>query len=80
MIPKKVRDAVAEAMGYEVPAERVAEAVSAHAPTPTGRLRQALARLERRSRAAGGRSVELAEENDSLRIALAVRRVAGRAD
>jgi hypothetical protein len=71
---KQTRDAVAEALGYCPDDGVIASALDEHADTATTTLRTRLRRKEAEFRQAGGRGVDLADEIDSLRIALAVRK------
>ncbi len=74
MGPRFIR-AASDVLGYEVGDDQVADAVAAHEGKDISTLRQALLERTEAFEAAGGRGVELTEEIDSLRIALAVRGV-----
>jgi ATP-dependent protease HslVU (ClpYQ) ATPase subunit len=72
------RKAVAEALGYEVDDEQIREAIETHKDEDTGTLVKELKWKEEAFKRAGGRGVELADEIDSLRIALSARDVTRR--
>lgn len=67
------RKAVAEALGYEVDDEQIRQAIETHKGKGTGTLVKELKWKEGAFDRAGGRGVELADEIDSLRIALSAR-------
>jgi ribosomal protein L12E/L44/L45/RPP1/RPP2 len=77
-ITDEQRKAVAEALGYEVDDEQIEEAIETHKEKDTGTLVKELKRKEYAFKRAGGRGVELADEIDSLRIALSARDVPSR--
>ncbi len=72
------RKAVAEELGYEVDDEQIREAIDTHREKGTAMLVEELKWKEEAFKRAGGRGVELADEIDSLRIALAARDVPSR--
>lgn len=69
------RKAVTEVLGGFPDNERIAEAVGEHEATDNATLRRQLAGKVRQFNRQGGRGVELADEIDSLRITLAIRKV-----
>lgn len=75
---RRMIKAASDALGYEVDAHRVANALAEYEGQDTlslkRRLRERLVIFEYQ----GARGVELAEEIDSLRIVLAARRVQSR--
>ena len=72
------RKAVAEALGYEVDGEQIREAIETHKDRDTATLVKELKWKEEAFEWIGGRGVELADEIDSLRIALSARDVTRR--
>jgi len=66
-------DKVTEAMGYEVDPQQIENAVHEHQNVSTARLKRELKRLETVFNAKGGRGVDLADQIDNIRIAIAVR-------
>ena len=75
MATKKQRKAVTEALGHEIDDEEIEVAVDEHESVDTKELKKELKLKEIQLNALGGRDVELADEIDSIRIALAVRGV-----
>jgi hypothetical protein len=75
---QRIVRAASNALGYDVDEDRVAQALAAHEGSDTRTLRRQLRERVAIFEAAGGRGVELAEEIDGLRIALAARRVGPR--
>lgn len=74
LVRDRGREAVAAAMGYEVPDDRIVEALRAHGGRTIGEVEAELWELEHRLADAGGRGVDLADQVDALRIAAAVMR------
>lgn len=72
-INQTIRDAVADALGYDVDVARIKEAVSEYEGEVTDDLRKTLRAKESAFEEHGGRGVDLADEIDNLRIAIAVR-------
>lgn len=66
-------DKVTIAMGYEVESQQIKNAVHEYQNVSTARLKRELKRLETVFNAAGGRGVDLADQIDNIRIAIAVR-------
>lgn len=66
-------DKVTEAMGYEVEAQQIENAVHEYQNISTARLKRELKRLETIFEAVGGRGVDLADKIDNIRIAIAAR-------
>jgi ribosomal protein L12E/L44/L45/RPP1/RPP2 len=69
------RKAVTEALGYEVDDEQISEAIESHKEKDAAKLVKELKWKGEAFERAGGRGVELADEIDSLRIALSARDV-----
>jgi hypothetical protein len=65
--------AAAEAVGWDVTSDEVAEAMTRHGSSSLDTLRKCLEDRETVFDANGARGVELADQIDSLRIAIAVR-------
>jgi ribosomal protein L12E/L44/L45/RPP1/RPP2 len=72
---ERIIRAASNALGYEVDEERITQAIAAHQGEDTKTLRQHLRERVAEFDASGGRGVELAEEIDGLKIALAARRI-----
>lgn len=72
-INQTIRDAVSDALGYEVDDTRIKEAVNEYGGEVTEELRKTLRAKESAFEEHGGRGVDLADEIDNLRIAIAVR-------
>jgi hypothetical protein len=73
-IAEEQREAVAEALGdWNVDDDAIRNAVETHKDKSKAALSRELKQNVRQFKRAGGRGVELADEIDSLRIALAVR-------
>ncbi len=66
-------EAASNVLGYDVEEDRVREALDEHGETPLKALKKALKEKEKTFKDQGGRGVDLADEIDSLRIAIAVR-------
>jgi hypothetical protein len=75
---RRIIRAASNALGYDVGEDRVAQAMATHESSDTRTLRSQLRERVAVFEAGGGRGIELAEEIDSLRIALAARLVARR--
>ncbi len=76
-INERMREAVAEAIGRDVEDEEIEAALARHSGR-LSQLRSDLRRHEAAFDAAGGRGVELADDIDGLRIAIAARSVTRR--
>jgi hypothetical protein len=72
-ITQAIRDVVAESLGYEVGDDRIRDAVAGYEAKTAGHLRKTLQANKAAFEQLGGRGVDLAEEIDSLRIAIAAR-------
>lgn len=66
-------EAASNVLGYDVDEDRVREALDEYGDTPLKALKKALKEREKTFKDQGGRGVDLADEIDSLRIAIAVR-------
>lgn len=75
MITTEEREAAEESVGWALSDKDVEDALAAYASTPTPQLEDKLEKLINTFEAAGGRGVELADEIDKLRIAIAARHV-----
>lgn len=71
----KIIEAASNALGYELDDERVADAIAVHEDTDTRELEHQLRKKRAEFDAAGNHGVDLADEIDDLRIALAARSV-----
>ncbi len=69
-----IRDAVADALGYEVPDAVITDALAELKGHATKTLKARLKKKEAAFEEAGGRGVDVADEIDQLRIVLAARR------
>ena len=72
---RRIINAASSTLGYDVDEARVMQALRAFEGSDTVTLKHRLRERVEAFEAAGGRGVDLAEEIDDLRIALAARRV-----
>lgn len=75
VVTKAQVEAAGDRLGWDVDREWVEEVVAGYKDVPTQQLKGKLSNAVRKFKELGGRGVELADEIDAMRAALAVRRV-----